>query len=134
LPAGNRGSIFLLYQAPGFILDCFKRPQIDIHLHLVLALEILWHSPRVPACAASAILEFTRGKNAAGLIDNFHFRCRDSLIIAHYDIAVMLSGLTDNIKIYQHSRTGIASFGLNLKRRAFRMIWQDDTELSRVKT
>jgi len=90
----------LLYQVPGFILDCFKKPQIDIHLHLVLALEILWHSPRVPADTASAILEFARGKYAAVLIDNFYFWRGDSTIVSHYHIAVMLSSLTDNIKIY----------------------------------
>ena len=89
-----------LYQVPGFILDCFKRPQIDIHLHLVLALEILWHSPRVPACAASAILEFARGKNVPILIYNFHFRCRSYLVVLHYNVLIVLTGLTDNIKIY----------------------------------
>ena len=68
----------LLYQVPGFILCCFKRPQVNIHLHLVLALEILWHSPRVPADAASAILEFARGNYVSGFIYNSQFRRRAS--------------------------------------------------------
>ena len=89
-----------LYQVPGFILDCFKRPQIDIHLHLVLALEILWHSPRVPASAASAIGELAHGKYAAILVDNLHCRCSGPLVVLRYHIAVMLTGFTDNIKIY----------------------------------
>jgi hypothetical protein len=38
----------------------FKGPQVHLDLHLELALEVRWHSPRVPAGATSAILEFVR--------------------------------------------------------------------------
>ena len=74
----------LLYQVPGFILYRFKRPQVDIHLHLVLALEIPWHSPRVPADAASAILESARGKYVSCLIYNFQFWRGKSLSVLRY--------------------------------------------------
>ena len=54
--------LVLLYQVPGFLLINFKRPKIHIYLDLVLAFEILWHSPRVPAYTASAILEVARDR------------------------------------------------------------------------
>jgi hypothetical protein len=46
-------------QVPGLLHLRFKRPKVNINQHLVLAFEILWYSPRVPATGAtSAILEF----------------------------------------------------------------------------
>jgi len=60
----------LLYHVPGFFPLDFKRPEIHIYLYLVLAFETLWHSPRVPAYAASAILEFAGGKYIACFVHN----------------------------------------------------------------
>ena len=42
---------------PDLLLFCFKRPQIHIYPHLAPVFEALWHSPRVPANAASAKLD-----------------------------------------------------------------------------
>ncbi len=109
---------FLLYQVPGFILYCFKRPQVNVHLHLVLALEILWHPPRVPADAASAILEFAGGKYVSCLIYDFGFWRRNRPIVLSNDALVLLRSLADNGKIYRDSRTAFTNFGLNKERRA----------------
>lgn len=49
---------------PCFIGFCFKRPHVDSYLDLELALEILRHSPRVPAHRTSTILEFAHGENS----------------------------------------------------------------------
>lgn len=67
----------LLYQVPGFILYCFKRPQVNIYLHLILAFEIPWHPPRVPAGAASPILEIARGNYVSCLIHNSNLSLSD---------------------------------------------------------
>jgi len=55
---------------PGsFVLD-LERSEIDAHLHLEPALEILWHSTRVPAGAASAILETAIEDHLSGFVYN----------------------------------------------------------------
>ncbi len=110
--AGERGFLFtrrcqwhnfliLLYQVPGLLLFCcFKRPEVGIYLHLVLAFEVGWHSPRVPAGAASPILEVAGGKHRSGFIDNLHLRCRDTLLVLCYHVAVLLACLADDGKTY----------------------------------
>jgi hypothetical protein len=49
----------------------FERLDIHFNLNLILAFEILWHSPRVPADAASAILEVICYQYFSFLIHNF---------------------------------------------------------------
>jgi hypothetical protein len=106
--AGKRGFLFtrrclwldlaLLYHVPGFLLLDFKRPEIQIYLYLVLAFEILWHSPRVPADAASAILELAGGKLLAGLVDNCKRWCRQGAVMCQYLWAVVFAGLANHCK------------------------------------
>jgi len=106
--AGKRGFLFtrrcswldlaLLYQVPGFLLLDFKRPEIHVYLHLVLAFEILWHSPRVPADAASAILEFARGEFLAGFVDNRNRWCRQGAIMCQDLWTVVFAGLANHCK------------------------------------
>ena len=109
----SKNFINLPYYVPGLVLFYFKRPQVNIHQYLVLALEVLWYPPRVPAGAASAILEFAGGKHVSRLIDNFQFWRR-----ASSRIPVVLTCLADNRKIYRDPGTAFANFGLNQKRRA----------------
>lgn len=84
----------LLYQVPGFLLVDFKRPGIHIYLYKVLALEILWHSPRVPAYAASAILEFAGGKYISCFIYNLQFRCFESTAVLSNLWMITFAGLS----------------------------------------
>jgi len=42
---------------PGFVLLDFKWPKINVDFDSVFSFEILWYPPRVPADAASAVLE-----------------------------------------------------------------------------
>src|SRR5512133_3232077 len=46
----------------------FKGSQVHLDLHLELALEPFWHSPRVPADATSAILELVCHQHSSFLI------------------------------------------------------------------
>jgi len=102
--AGKRNCLFtrrcswlyfaLLYQVPGFLLVDFNRPQIYVYFYLVLAFEILWHSPRVPADAASAILEIARGKYISCFIYNLKFRCFESTAVLYYSWIVTFAGLS----------------------------------------
>jgi len=62
----------LRYEAPGFLLFDFKRPQADINRNLTPAVEIAWHSPRVPAYAASAVPECAGIENVSRIIHNCH--------------------------------------------------------------
>ena len=104
--AGKRNCLFtrrcswlyftLLYQVPGFLLLNFNRPEIHIYLYLVLAFEILWHSPRVPAYAASAILEFARGEYCPGFIHNLQCRCFETIAVLSYVWIVTFAGLPGN--------------------------------------
>jgi len=106
--AGKRNCLFtrrclwlnlaLFYHVPGFLLLDFKRPEIQIYIYLVLAFEILWHSPRVPAYAASAILEIARGKLLAGLVDNFNLWFRQGAIMCQYLRTVVFAGLANQCK------------------------------------
>jgi hypothetical protein len=63
MPAGAHGNGSLLYQVPGLLLFDLKGPQVCIDPDLELALEPIWHSPRVPADATSAIGELARGQD-----------------------------------------------------------------------
>src|SRR4030042_5139840 len=102
--AGKRNGLFtrrclwldlaLFYHVPGFLLLDFKRPEIHIYLYQVLALAILWHSPRVPAYAASAILEIARGKYCPCFIHNLKFRGFENTAVLHYLWVITLAGLT----------------------------------------
>jgi len=106
--AGKRSCLFtrrcswldltLPYQVPGFLLLDFKRPQIHIYFNLVFAFEILWHSPRVPAYAASAILEFAHSKLLSGLVDNRKRRCRQGAVMCQYFGTVVFAGLANQCK------------------------------------
>ena len=91
-------NLALLYQVPGFLLVDFKRPGIHIYLYKVLAFEILWHSPRVPAYAASAILEFAGGKFLAGLVDNRNPWCRQRAFMCQDLRTVVFAGLANQCK------------------------------------
>ena len=62
---------------PGFVLLDLKRFQVDIYLHLDLACEILWYSPRVSANATSPILELPGANYLTEFIDDLEPRCRD---------------------------------------------------------
>jgi len=77
------------------MLGC-KRPQVNIYLHLVFALEVVWHSPRVPADAASAIGEFTGGKNLSRLINNLHSRSSKLLGVLSCPYAVLFACLAND--------------------------------------
>lgn len=54
MPAGARGEGLSLDHVPGLVLFDLKGPQVCLDPELDLALESIWHSPRVPAYAASA--------------------------------------------------------------------------------
>ncbi len=61
--------LLLLYEVPtGFLLG-LRGPQVDLDSHLASAFEAGWHSPRVPAEGASAILEFVRHRHVSFLMD-----------------------------------------------------------------
>ena len=66
-------SLFL-YRMPCFILHDLKRSQVDIHLDLELTLEILRHPPRIPADAASPVLEFVGHQYPSFLIHDLKRR------------------------------------------------------------
>ena len=85
-------SRFLLYHVPGFILLNFKRPKVDIDLHLKFAFEILRYSPRVPAEATSPVLELSRNQHLPGLAKNLECRCRQPLPPFHYGKAISFPG------------------------------------------
>jgi len=81
LPAGAQSINCLLYRVPFVIRFPLKGPQVDINLDLVFALEVAWHSPRVPADAASAIGEFAGGKNLSRLVNNLYGRSSKLLAV-----------------------------------------------------
>jgi hypothetical protein len=60
-----RSGLLSTHRVPDFRMTGFKRSQINIHFHSVLALEIVRCSPRGPADAASPILERTGTKYLA---------------------------------------------------------------------
>jgi hypothetical protein len=66
---------------PGLILFDLKRLQVDIHSYLDLAFQILRYPPRVPADAASPVLELPGIYDLARFINNFKRRFRDSLSV-----------------------------------------------------
>ena len=96
MPAGAQSVTCLLYRVPFVIQFLFKGPQVDIYLDLVFAFEIVWHSPRVPADAASAIGEFTGGKNLSRLINNLHGRGGKLLGVLSYPGAVLFACLAND--------------------------------------
>ncbi|MHC4216406.1 MAG: hypothetical protein ACYSWP_23900 [Planctomycetota bacterium] len=71
MPAGFCGVKPSVYRIPGLIVFLLKCSQVNIDLYPVLALEGFWYSPRVPAGASSAVLEFARGENFTFLVDYF---------------------------------------------------------------
>jgi hypothetical protein len=93
-------ALFSFYRLPGILEFLFKRPQVNIHLHLVLAFEITWHSPRVPAGAASAILEFARGKYISSFIHYLQSRRRLSPAVLHHHATVLFPSLPFKIETY----------------------------------
>jgi hypothetical protein len=58
-PAKTRVTIYLSYRVPRRILPDLKRPEINVNGHLVLAFEIIWYPPRIPARRASTKFEIT---------------------------------------------------------------------------
>lgn len=96
MPAGAQSINCLLYRVPSVIRFLLKGPQVDIYLHLVFALEVAWHSPRVPADAASAIGEFAGGKNLSRLVDNLHSGGSKLVAILSYPDAVLLACLAND--------------------------------------
>jgi hypothetical protein len=64
----------LVYRVPGFVLLCFKRAKSHINLDLVLAFEIIWYSPRVPADITSPILKSAGINNISRLVYNPKYR------------------------------------------------------------
>jgi len=80
----ERSFSLLLYYVPSFVLHCFERPKVNVYMYLVLAFEVPWYPPRVPANAASAILESAGGKYVSCLIDNLQFRGGKSLSVLRY--------------------------------------------------
>ncbi len=113
----ERSFSLLSYQVPGFILYCFKGPQVDIHLHLVLALEISWYPPRVPAGTASAIFESTGGKNFACLVDNVKGRRLLPLVVLLDSAGVFFSGLAFNNKTDGNVTAAYLDIGFDQKGR-----------------
>ena len=79
---------------PDFLLFYLKRSKIDSYLNLKLALEILRHSPRVPAGAASSIFESTGSKNFACLVYNVKGLRLLPLTVFLDTAGVFFSGLT----------------------------------------
>jgi len=63
MPADAHGNGSSLYQVPGLLLFDLKGSQVCLDPDLIFALETIWHSPRVPAYAASAIGELARGQD-----------------------------------------------------------------------
>lgn len=96
MPAGAQSINCLLYRVPFVIQFLFKRPQVDIYLDLVFALEVTWHSPRVPADAASAIGEFAGGKNLSSLVNDLYIRGSKLPSVLGYSDAVLLTCLAND--------------------------------------
>jgi hypothetical protein len=92
----------LFYQVPGFLLLDFKRPEIHIYLYQVLAFEIFWNSPRVPADAASAILELAGCKYCSGFIYNLQCRRFESTAVLPYLRIVTFVRLSGDRKAYRY--------------------------------
>lgn len=55
---------------PGSFVFDLEGSEVDIHLHLELSLEVIWHSPRVPAGAASAIPETVIEQHLSGFVND----------------------------------------------------------------
>ena len=97
MPAGAQSTNCSSYRVPFVIQLPFKRPQVHIYLHLVFALEVAWHSPRVPADAASAKGEFAGGKDFSRLVNNLHSGGSKLLAVLGYlPDAVLLACLADD--------------------------------------
>src|SRR5512139_2925866 len=78
-----------------FLVD-FEGPQVDMDLHLELALEPFWHSPRVPAGATSAILELVRDQHSPFLIHDLERDRRRPSPAAPESRRVLLARAADN--------------------------------------
>ena len=89
-------SLFSFNRVPDFLHFGFKRPKVGFNFDLVFAFEGFWYSPRVPAGAASAILEFSGGKNIAFLVNDFQFRGANVAIIFLYARTIFFAGLADD--------------------------------------
>ncbi len=100
-------------------LSYFKRPQVNIHLHVVFALEIPWYPPRVPAGAASAIFEYAGVKNFAGLIDNLKAWWRLPSFVFFDAADVFFSGLPLHYEPDENLTAPGLHIGFDHKRRSW---------------
>jgi hypothetical protein len=117
LPAVALYGLFSAYRVPCFIRLCFERPHVGINLHFEFSFEITWCSPRVPAGAASAIVEFVGGKNFAGLVYNVKGRRGLPLTVLLDSAGVFFSGLTLDNKTDGNVTAAYLDIGLNQKGR-----------------
>jgi hypothetical protein len=83
--APRRRAAAPLQGAPGPLVLDLERTEVDGYLHLELTCEVRWHSPRVPACAASAIREL-------GFIDHCSLSVDDSHPWSRRCATVLLGG------------------------------------------
>jgi len=110
--------LFSAYRVPGFIRFCFERPHVGIDLHFEFSLEVTWCSPRVPACSASAIVEFAGGNDFAGLVYNVEGGGRLPLTVLLDSADVLFSGLSLDHKTNGNVAAAYLDVGFNQKGRA----------------
>ena len=71
----------VLHLVPFVFLFDFKRPAVHVDLNAEAAAEVIWHSPRVPADAASAVFHGAGVNNPAPAVMDADFRFFGPLVI-----------------------------------------------------